>query len=471
MSVDIERVVLENAPANAKYTSPLIQKQILNILGNKVRGKIRDEVGNSKYCILVDEAIDMSVKYIRGQGYDGASNMRGIYNGLQALFLEECPYAYFVHCFAHHLQLRHSTLKDVRIEEIANLVACGELQTGSGANQICTLQRACPTWWSSHFRSIRSLIELFSSVKKTLNDMIDQGNGGQAKAILGALRSFEFVFCLLLMNKVMKVTDFLCQTLQRKSLDFVQAMSFVGLTNSLLQEMREEGWEDLVGEVKSFCEKHDLDMPDLSARYKSGTCRDCQQRNFISIEHHYHIDVFNVWIDLQLSELNRIFSDQASELLILSSTLDPRDNFMSFKAEDVCNLAKKFYSEDFDDGEMFTLQSECAYYEKDSSDPKFQKLESIGDLCHTLVLTRKSEFFPMLYRLIYLVLTIHVSTATTERASAMNIIKNKLRNKMGDEFLGDCMVLHIEKEYAESIGNDEVIREFEELSTRRVKFR
>ncbi|XP_050387394.1 uncharacterized protein LOC126803676 [Argentina anserina] len=357
MSVDIERVVLENAPRNSKYTSPSIQKQILNILCNKVTGKIRDEVGNSKYCILVDEAIDVSVKDMRGQGYDDASNMRGIYNGLQALFIEECPYAYFVHYFAHRFQL------------VLNATAQG-------------------------VKEIWSLIELFSSIKKTLNDMIDQGNGGQAEAILGALRSFEFVFCLLLMNKVLKVTDFLCQTLQRKSLDFVHAMIFVGLTKSLLQEMREEGWEDL------------------------------------------------------LSELNKRFSDQASELLILSSTLDPRDNFKSFKAEDVCNLAKKFYPEDFDDGEMFTLQSECAYYEKDMRrDPKFQKLESIADLCHTLVLTRKSEFFPMLYRLICLVLTIHVSTTTTKRAfSAMNIINNKLRNKMEDEFLGDCMVLHIEKE-------------------------
>ncbi|PRQ36496.1 hypothetical protein RchiOBHm_Chr4g0392191 [Rosa chinensis] len=51
---------------------------------------------------------------------------------------------------------------------------------------------------------------------------------------------------------------------------------------------------------------------------------------------------------------------------------------------------------------------------------------------------------------------------------AMNIVK--LRNKMEDEFLGDCMVLHIEKEYAESIDNDEVIKEFEASCTRRVRF-
>ncbi|XP_004304881.1 PREDICTED: uncharacterized protein LOC101306072 [Fragaria vesca subsp. vesca] len=293
---------------------------------------------------------------------------------------------------------------------------------------------------------------------------------GQAKVVLRKLRTFDFVFCLLLMNKVMKITDVLCQTLQRKSLDFVHAMNFVRHTKYLLQEMRDEGWNDLLCSVESFCEKHDLDMPNMNASYKDGTGRACQQMNFITFEHHYRIEVFNVVIDFQLSELNRRFSEEASELLILSSTLDLHDNFRNFKCEDVCNLAKQFYLEDFD-GEMYALESECAFYEIDMrGDPKFKNMESISDLCRTLVQTRKSEFFHMLYRLICLVLTILVSTATTERAfSAMNIIKNKLRSKMGDEYLGDCMVLHIEKEYAESVTNEEVIKEFE-ASTRRVKF-
>ncbi|KAF3457324.1 hypothetical protein FNV43_RR01981 [Rhamnella rubrinervis] len=48
---------------------------------------------------------ELLVENLRGQGYDGASNMRGAWNGLQALFLQDCPYAYYVHCFAHRLQL------------------------------------------------------------------------------------------------------------------------------------------------------------------------------------------------------------------------------------------------------------------------------------------------------------------------------------------------------------------------------
>jgi hypothetical protein len=42
---------------------------------------------------------------MRGQGYDGASNMCGAWNRLQTLFLKDCPYEYYVHWFAHRLQL------------------------------------------------------------------------------------------------------------------------------------------------------------------------------------------------------------------------------------------------------------------------------------------------------------------------------------------------------------------------------
>jgi len=47
----------------------------------------------------------LSFKQVRGQGYDGASNMRGEFNGLRALIMRENSSAYYIHCFAHQLQL------------------------------------------------------------------------------------------------------------------------------------------------------------------------------------------------------------------------------------------------------------------------------------------------------------------------------------------------------------------------------
>jgi hypothetical protein len=58
----------------------------------------------NKICNVISR-YDLPIENIRGQGYDGTSNMHGEWNGLQALFLIECSYSYYVHCFAHKLQL------------------------------------------------------------------------------------------------------------------------------------------------------------------------------------------------------------------------------------------------------------------------------------------------------------------------------------------------------------------------------
>jgi hypothetical protein len=47
----------------------------------------------------------LNIQSICGQGYGGASNLYGEWKGLHTLFLIECSCAYYVHCFAHRLQL------------------------------------------------------------------------------------------------------------------------------------------------------------------------------------------------------------------------------------------------------------------------------------------------------------------------------------------------------------------------------
>ena len=53
--------------------------------------------------LLMKHSLTLSL--VRGQGYDGASNMRGAIDGLRTLILIESPCAYYIHCFAHQLQL------------------------------------------------------------------------------------------------------------------------------------------------------------------------------------------------------------------------------------------------------------------------------------------------------------------------------------------------------------------------------
>ena len=93
-----------------------------------------------------------------------------------------------------------------------------------------------------------------------------------------------------------------------------------------------------------FFLKNDINMPNMSARYMEGTKRSCQQKNDITVEHYYRINIFNVVIDSHLMELNSRFTEQTMELLNLSSILNPFDGFRSFKIDDICTLTQKFYA-------------------------------------------------------------------------------------------------------------------------------
>ena len=74
--------------------------------------------------------------------------------------------------------------------------------------------------------------------------------------------------------------------------------------------------------------------------------------------------------------------------------------------------------------------------------------------------------------LIRLVLTLPVSTAMTEHAfSAMKLLKTRLRNKMEDDFLRDCMIFYIEKEIAMKFTTDSIIDDLYAKKNRKVRLK
>ncbi|XP_050258909.1 uncharacterized protein LOC126703892 [Quercus robur] len=496
------------------------------------------EIGDAKFCILVDEARDESkreqmtiilrfvdkncfikerffhvvhvrdttmltlkneicavlsrynlhIENIRGQGYDGASNMRGEWNGLQVLFLKERPYAYYVHCMAHRLQLalvtasrevkvvhqlfdhltdiiniivgsskHNDELQYVQGEQIENMIVSNEIETGRGANQIGTLQRAGDTRWGSHFQSICSLIKMFDATCEVINTISEEGvnykQRDDAEGAYQVLTSFEFVLVLHMMKEIMRITNILCQALQQHSQDLLNVMHLVSTTKSLIQKLRDDRWEPLLDIITSFCGQHEIDIPDLNARYTKARGRYRHQDEVLTtIEHHLRINIFTVVIDFQLQELNSRFCELTTNLLTLSSALNPKDAFRSFKIGGICNLAKNYYPQDFTEQEICLLKHQLQHYELDvTNHPDFQNMGTISKLCRGLEILGKSKFYHLIDKLIRLVLTLPVSIATTEQAfSTMKLLKTRLRNRMKDELLyrkGNCWEFHHGNDY------------------------
>ncbi|XP_070014166.1 uncharacterized protein [Nicotiana sylvestris] len=147
---EVNKVVLQSAPKNNMMIAPNIQKEIVNACAKEIMKAIVEDLNGDYFGILVDESKDVSHKeqmalvlryvnkegklierflsivhvkkttssslqkaiydfllvhslspsQIRGQGYDGASNIQGEINGLKTLILKDNPSAYCIHCFA-----------------------------------------------------------------------------------------------------------------------------------------------------------------------------------------------------------------------------------------------------------------------------------------------------------------------------------------------------------------------------------
>jgi hypothetical protein len=78
------------------------------------------------------------------------------------------------------------------------------------------------------------------------------------------------------------------------------------------------------------------------------------------------------------------------------------------------------------------------YIREMRTNKRFEKIKNLGDLSVTLVKTERSTMYPYVYKLLKLVLVLPVATASVEKVfSAMNYVKNKLRNRMKDQLLND----------------------------------
>ena len=80
----------------------------------------------------------------------------------------------------------------------------------------------------------------------------DERNPGLARGLVEKMESFSFVLNMKLMIKVFCITNELSLLLQRKDQNIVQAMSLLIDVKTRLTTIRNEGWELLFEDVKSF---------------------------------------------------------------------------------------------------------------------------------------------------------------------------------------------------------------------------
>jgi len=171
---------------------------------------------------------------------------------------------------------------------------------------------------------------------------------------------------------------------------------------------------------------------------------------------------------MQLTELDDRFNEMSTELLLCVACLNPNDSFSAFNKKKLICLAL-FYPSEFSIGDLMVLGDQLNTYIVDlRGDDEFSGIEGIASLAEKMIKTNKNLIFPLVYMLIKLSLLLPVATATVERVfSAMHIIKSRLRNRMGDKWMNDSLVVYIEKDIFDKIDNEAIIKRFQNMKTRR----
>ncbi|GMP24744.1 hypothetical protein CsSME_00001906 [Camellia sinensis var. sinensis] len=338
-------------------------------------------------------------------------------------------------------------VREKQVAKVAEALNTRELSSGQGLNQETNLKRAGDTRWGSHYCTLVSL--------------------AKANVLLVSIQSFEFVFNLHLMKTILVITSELSQALQRKDQDIVNAMNLVQISKVRLQKMMESGWTSLLDDILSFCEKHEIDVPQMEDMFVARGRKRRNAQEIINL-HHYRAELFYTVLVMQIQELNAHFTESNIELLLCVACLNPSNSFSSFDRKKLIHLAE-FYLKEFFLAELMVLNDQLDTYIVDMlSSSEFSMLNGIADLAKKMVDTRRDKVYPLVYLLLTFALILPVATATVDRVfSAMNIAKNRLRNRMGDEWMNDSLVVYIERDIFDGIDNDTIMERFQKMKTRR----
>ena len=169
-------------------------------------------------------SIGLNIENARRQGYDGAANMSGAYNGVKTKILEINPLALHVHCHSHCLSLvlvdacrslfeaklffgnvqmlyiffengsrRHSTLIAVQKE--------------NGIKAPISLQHISDTRWSSHITLLIAIKKCLAFLTNALQKVICYTSDGEivakADGLMDKLKSFIFVLALVMFTDIL----------------------------------------------------------------------------------------------------------------------------------------------------------------------------------------------------------------------------------------------------------------------------
>lgn len=232
-----------------------------------------ESTGETLHKVILDIFCRLNIQIDRVQGYcfDGASNMSGSFQGVQARLKTTCPYGLYLHCSNHSLDLclqevaREVPLvaealqfvKDTSntIRESAKRKAQYESLFGNG--KVTSLLSLCPTRWSVRSGAIKRVIAAYPQLLCMLNQLGDDmsvraDSRARIRGLQRQAKSSKVYFGLLISAEIFLPCEDLAKGLQRRGLTALGAIEATSKLTDILMAMREH---DRIEELLTKCEE------------------------------------------------------------------------------------------------------------------------------------------------------------------------------------------------------------------------
>ncbi|CAB4028589.1 zinc finger MYM-type 1-like, partial [Paramuricea clavata] len=287
------------------------------------------------YNLISETLVSKGVSFgkLVAQTYDGASNMSGCYNGLQAIIKEKVgKHVAFVHCYAHtlNLVLSDSASVDVQVislfndlealyvlfsktQRIHDLFEAVQLEENL---KVLSLKRLNTVRWHSRELCLKVLLSRYDcilSVLETvaLDSLIDGNPRKMSIGLLKQIQRKQFLATAYLFREIFASTGPLSRYLQRVDVDFGKTLGMVESAIDELNELRKEP-ERIVRYVE---QKHN--SPSVTWEQSRIRCRrrmddeNAEDEPAETPEDHWKRNTFYVSVDTILNSLkNRLDKNQ-----------------------------------------------------------------------------------------------------------------------------------------------------------------
>lgn len=417
----------------------------------------------------------VDLKYLRGQGYDGAASMSGKYNGVQAHVTKLHPKAIYVHCFSHSLNLAISN--STNVQDIRNCIGIVEklytffetpkrkdvlqskIEESACKSKRHGLKQMCPTRWVERHDSIMIMVELLEPVFQALeqiSDWEDRDTSASANLLLNSIRQPNFLISLLILEKLLSYSLPLSRLLQSTTIDLSLALNHVNVLESALKRIRQNADE----EFHSIYESAKLKMISFLGSEITIPRRVSQQINRCNVptnspEEYFKISTFLPFLDYFLSQLQQRFKKHSDILESFACLLPTEKEPSATNVEKFMNLIN-FYQTDLEELNQTILLAEFKLWYQYCLDESLHTVMEAFFKCDINV-------FKNIFKLLKIFITLPISTSTTERSfSTLKRIKSYLRNSTGQDRLNGLATMNIHLDI--NLSEEEVLEEFEKKS-------